>query len=72
MKVTKVSSNTELKIVNHSSDAEKTFYTITLNETLIVGQEYSVFIDFVAEVKTDSLEGLYRSHYDNPVTGETK
>lgn len=71
-KVVNTVTQEEVAVVGHSYDTEKTFYIIELGTSLSVGIQYSVYIEYVAEVYLENLEGLYRNHYDDPDTGVTK
>jgi hypothetical protein len=70
--VTNMVTMEDVSIIGHSYDTEKTFYIIELGESLSTGIQYSISIQYVAEIYLDNLEGLYRNHYDDPITGETK
>ncbi|XP_021950282.1 aminopeptidase N [Folsomia candida] len=72
VKVVNTVTQEEVAVVGHSYDTEKTFYIIELGTSLSVGIQYSVYIEYVAEVYLENLEGLYRNHYDDPDTGVTK
>lgn len=70
--MTNLITSAEVPVVGHSYDEEKTFYVIELGEALVTGTQYSITIDYVAEIYLENLEGLYRNHYVDPDTGETK
>ncbi|ODM96179.1 Aminopeptidase N [Orchesella cincta] len=70
--ITNIQTGLTIAVETHSYVPEKDFYVITLTSAMQIGQRYSIFIDYVADVFTNRLDGLYRSHYDDPASGETK
>lgn len=70
--VLNVETGLRIPVETHTYVTEKEFYVITLQTQMQRGQRYSIFISYTADVSTTSLSGLYRSHYDDPISGETK
>ena len=58
-----------LKVLSTLYDPVTEFFTITLNESLQVNNNYSVYMEFTCSLKTD-LTGVYLSTYTNS-TGQT-
>lgn len=72
LQITNTQTGLSIPIDAHTYVPEKDFYVITVRNTLQVGQRYSIVIDYVANLHTNRMDGIYRSHYDDPLSGETK
>jgi len=61
-KVTEEGTNSQIPVVGNVFDANKEFYTINLSNMLTVGNNYTIYIEFVSKVNEVS-PGLHRSSY---------
>ncbi|XP_021952753.1 aminopeptidase N [Folsomia candida] len=62
----------EVTQTSNETEGVVQFYSISLNTILNPGQLYQLYIEFVAPISTNILNGLYLSTYVDPVSGETK
>jgi hypothetical protein len=61
-----------VKGVGNETEDTVQFLRINLEQDLIIGQEYDLYIEFVAPISRDRLDGLYLSTYTDPETGDEK
>jgi hypothetical protein len=61
-----------VKGVGNETEDTVQFLRINLEQDLIIGQEYDLYIEFVAPISRDRLDGLYLSTYIDPETGDEK
>lgn len=64
-------SEAEITIVGQEENAAENEYTLILGASLVAGQNYTVYFNFVSPIPANYLGGLYRSSYVHPTTGQT-
>ena len=59
-------SASRVTLVGQEYDSANNFFVVTLNDTLKAGNDYELFLDFVAPVYLDRKDGIYRTVYPDP------
>jgi hypothetical protein len=68
------SPDEEIQVWGSRNETENVvqFFTIVVDRVLQVGAEYEIYIEFVAPISTNIMNGLYLSTYTDPDSGLTK
>jgi hypothetical protein len=72
MQVTNKETSTTIPISGHDYNTTADFYIIFLSASLVSGKEYEIYIEFVAPVSTEQLDGLYLAQFTLPGSTEVK
>ena len=72
LKVKETETSTMIPVTSHQYNATMDFYTIILQNNLVAGKEYQIYIEFVAPISTNRLDGLYRAQFTLPGSTEIK
>lgn len=67
-----MSGGSNIAISNVTRDNETDFLVLHLDRSLQKNSEYTVFVEFVARIGDDRLNGMYLDYYINPETKEKR